>query len=97
MFIRKTSITLLPISTMMATLAVVMNEGNLSQPIPTAKAWIVNNVQIISDDGADEMILKQFNDLHSAIKKRKSNKNNKVVLLLTVISNGMITLRRKAT
>jgi hypothetical protein len=77
MFIRKTSITLLPISTMIATLAVVMNEGNLSHPIPTAKAWIVNNVQIISDDGADEMILKQFNDLHSAIKKRKSNKNNK--------------------
>jgi hypothetical protein len=97
MFIRKTSITLLPISTMIATLAVVMNEGNLSHPIPTAKAWIVNNVQIISDDGADEMILKQFNDLHSAIKKRKSNKNNKVVLLLTVISNGMITLSRKAT
>lgn len=44
----------------------------------------------------NKMISKQFNDIRSSIRKKNTNKKIKEVLL-TVISNGTITLRRKVT
>jgi hypothetical protein len=84
MSIRTPSITLLPISTMVTTLAIMMSVGSLAHSIPVTKYCIINNEQIISADQTDKMILKGFNYLHSPIKNRKSNKikNNKEISIV---------------
>jgi|GEM_PF-3532546 len=64
MSIITTSITLLPISTMITTLAIMMSVGSLAHSIQVTEYCIINNEQIISADKADKMILKEFNYLY---------------------------------
>jgi hypothetical protein len=50
MSIIATSITLLPISTIITTLAIMRSVGSLAHSIPVTKSCIINNKQIISAD-----------------------------------------------